>query len=94
MRTIYKYEIPLAGEAVVLMPKDAQWLKFAMQDGKLCVWALVDTENEMTEYYFKIFGTGHELPIDCDYAWTEEGDFDYCGTVFDRQFVWHIFSKH
>ena len=94
MQTIYKYEIPIKDEAVVSMPKDAQCLKFAMQAEKLCVWALVDTEAEKEERSFKIFGTGHQLPSNFHVAWgIDDGDYNYCDTVFDRHFVWHIFVK-
>jgi hypothetical protein len=103
MRTIYKYEIPLAGEAVVLMPKYAQLLKFAMQfiekndcaGNLLCVWAVVDTGNEPEERIFQIFGTGHPLPENAVVAWgIDDGHSNYRDTILDGPFVWHIFEKN
>jgi hypothetical protein len=94
MRTLYKYRIPIIDDPVVQMPKGAQLLKFAMQGTDLYVWALVDTEAEMEERKFKIFGTGHPVPDNVDLAWGIGGGYyNYRDSVFDRHFVWHIFSE-
>ena len=105
MRTIYKYEIPFCDEPTIQMPKDASILKFGTQGEQIhgqphfYVWALVDTDAEMEERKFRIFGTGHELPDDCmKYGGGIEFDYDfeYFDTLFERGFVWHIFvgCKH
>ena len=39
------------------MPKSAKILKADIQDGIPCIWALVDSEAELTLRAFKIVGT-------------------------------------
>jgi hypothetical protein len=100
MKTVYKYEIPFGDEATVEIPERAILLKYGVQGVNpqtkhpcICVWALVDTEITKTEQIrFAIHGTGHPLPDNC--TWTPAGDqgWFYQDTVFDREFVWHIFS--
>jgi hypothetical protein len=54
----------------------------AMQNGVVTLWAMSDAEFDPYELTFFIVGTGHLL----------DGEASYCGTAFDRQFVWHIFQ--
>jgi len=103
MRTIYKYHIPFGDEAVVLMPKKAKLLKFGIQgtapngNPNIYVWAMVDTDNEMEANRFKIFGTGQPLLKNCIYLTgygTNPGceyEYEYWDSLFDRDYVWHIF---
>ena len=59
---------------------------------------MVNTEAEVEERRFRIFGTGHPLPKNCmKYAGYGENpdceyEFEYWDTLFDgRGYVWHIF---
>jgi hypothetical protein len=54
----------------------------AMQNGVVTLWCAVDEDSSPASRTFHIAGTGHVLPQDPSYL----------GTVFDRQFVWHIFE--
>jgi hypothetical protein len=81
---IYKYPLTLADEQIVELPLASRILSVGMQDGGIFVWALVDEAARATvSVRFWIRGTGH--PADSLSFAT------FLGTVFDRQFVWHVF---
>jgi hypothetical protein len=87
VRTIWKYELAWTDKPQpLLIPYMSMVLLgpyFAVQDGKLCIWAEVDTDAEPKEYVFHVRGTGHEVPPDVDYlgsTLTNEG-----------RYVWHLF---
>ena len=82
MLTIHKYPMDLDDHEVVFMPRGAKIAKIGVQRGKICVWALVDTDMPETEHHFYIRGTGHPAP---------DGK-PHVGTVEQGDFVWHIFS--
>lgn len=85
---MYKYPLFAVGGAVfddtvrVNMPPSTGIQFVGMQNGVVMLWGLVDANAPLIERVFHIAGTGHVLPRDpC-----------YLGSVFDRQFVWHIFE--
>ncbi len=86
-KAIYKYKLPLSisRDPVVQMPRGAISLSANMQNGWLCVWALVDPDMPLVDHLFSVLGTGH--PVD---AMDEQGAF--IGTVFDGPYVWHVFD--
>jgi hypothetical protein len=66
------------------MPKGSSALSFDIQKGRFTLWALVDPKEEMLQLRrFEIVGTGYD---------TERRSFEYCGTVNDGPFVWHLFE--
>lgn len=81
MKTIYKYAI----KDRVVMPSNATIKKVAYQNDYLVMWAEVDTDNQLEERYFKTIGTGWGLTYD-------GGTLTYIDTVFERDFVWHIYE--
>lgn len=91
MRTIHKYTMPWADNFWINMPAGAHPRTVGVQDGKLTVWALVDTDAETAKHLFAIRGTGHEVSPE-----VEQGDF--IGTIFEGKGenrapgVWHVFS--
>jgi len=99
MKTIYKYHIPFGNEVTVQMPKNAELYKFGLQGivnghPDICVWALVDTETEITDRKFRIFGTGHPIPDNCiSDTYPDMQLYVYYDTIFDRGMVWHIFAQ-
>jgi len=60
-------------------------LSFQSQHETLCIWVLLDPDNEKEEVKFRIFGTGHPVGIGKDWG--------YCGTAQLGAFVWHLFAK-
>lgn len=83
MKTIYKYTIKLTERQNVTMPVTADIICAQVQDGKICLWATVDTESEFEERLIGIFGTGNALP---------QLSMRHIDTVQIAPFVWHIFE--
>lgn len=84
MKTIHKYPIQLTDAQWVKMPAQAEILSVGMQNGVMCLWAIVDPVfNTRDDKYICIVGTGN--PFDGVYK-------KFIGTVFDRDFVWHVFE--
>lgn len=86
VNTVFKYEIPIDDEVSVMMPRWAQVLSVGNQGEKLCVWARVDTDDELTPRKFRVAGTGH--PLD------DERTLDFLGTVqfYGGALVFHVFE--
>lgn len=82
MKVIYKYSLDERNS--FHLPVDFKILSVQIQNGSVCVWALVDTEAPTKTVLFPVYGTGHKLPDDPGV---------YIGTVQDDNFVWHIFMK-
>ena len=94
MLTIYKYQLDKidGGKMIIKMPEYANIIHLGVQNGIICLWAEVDTDDKIEDRMFRIFGTGHEI----------EGDgLDYIGTVHMNHkasaletihFVWHVYE--
>ena len=87
MRTIYKYEIdPKVPD--MEMPVNAEILKVAFQGDAFCLWAVVDTGNDMETRFIHAFGTGHEIHQNMGV------DYRYIGTGFMHNgLVFHAFER-
>ena len=85
-KIIYKYSIAKFGITPVLMPKNSEILTAKMQSEHLCIWAIIDTEQEMVERKLFCYGTGHPIPDSV----TKE---NHIGTVMDDGMVWHVFEN-
>ena len=103
MRTIYKYQLPFADEVKVTMHSDASILKWKVcgvdsaSNPIICFWAIIDTESELVERTFRIFGTGYPFPEDADFRGfdlmahndanrlNKDRRFDFQDTVFDER---------
>lgn len=91
MKTIYKYELEVKdGIQEVYMPDAADIIHVGEQNGKICMWAEVDTTNISEQRYFHVIGTGHPIPntkgIPTRSNWT--------GTVQMPPFVWHVYEVY
>ena len=84
MRVIYKYQIDLAPRTDIEMPYGAKILTVGRQDGKLMLWAEIDANNLMAKRIIWLIGTGWSA------ACSEH--CPYIGTIFDGDFVWHIYD--
>jgi hypothetical protein len=86
MKTIYKYTLELADHQTIEVPADAEFLTAQMQNGKLCVWAIVDTDNLTEKEYFVIVGTGSGMP-------DRPKILQFLGTVQQAggALIWHVF---
>ena len=85
MKTIFKYPLSVTDTQVLKMPKNADVFSAQFQGNQLCVWGLVDTEAELEDREFRIFGTGHPFEV--------SGKFRFVDTAQQGPLVWHVFIK-
>ena len=96
MRIVYKYPLKVEDYQVVTMPKGAQILTVQTQREEPCIWALVDTENDPEERYFRIAeekryfriaGTGHPIRL-------KDKLLRYVGTfqLIGGDLIFHVFE--
>ena len=88
MRRVYKYSLFFVDKVQEIeLPSHAEVLHVEMQGGRLCMWALVDTNTKTTIVRrFIVRGTGHDI----DPAFF----LRHVSTLMhhDGQLVWHIFE--
>lgn len=65
------------------MPSLCEFLFVEEQDGVACAWFLVEPTGEKRPRKFKIYGTGHDIPISSRYL----------GTFQSPPYVWHLFEE-
>lgn len=81
---IWKYIVELAGRVQPFdIPIGAKVVAFQMQNGAMCMWAIVNRDLKLERRYFFIMGTGNEF---------ESDGTNYIGTAQEGQFVWHLFE--
>ena len=85
--TIYKYALSIYDVQSVFMPKGAEILSVANQNGALCLWAIVRPNEPMEERDIELFGTGQEMPVGISV------ERKFIGTVAIDPFVWHVFER-
>jgi hypothetical protein len=85
MKTVWKYT--LDAETVVQIPVGYQTLDVHEQNGKVCMWALVDDKNPIINRKFILVGTGFAAP-DISH------DANYVGTAYlcGGSLVLHVFD--
>lgn len=86
--TVYKYPIPFQDEVTLDLPRGAQILSVDFQFDQLCLWALVDSDEQATsQRRLRIAGTGHKLDMTHYYHHP-------LGTLLTDggRFVWHVFE--
>jgi hypothetical protein len=88
---MFKYALEgKSGLQQVVMPRKSRILSAAIQNGTICLWALVDEScTEQIARNIEIIGTG--WPTECEYL-------GFIGTVthnphLQDQFVWHVFHR-
>lgn len=87
MLTIYKYPISLEYSQKLSIIGYHHLLSVIEQDGRLVVYAYVDTESEMEkEVEIAIVGTGNPITGEIMFNW------NFLGTVQTKTgFVWHVY---
>lgn len=85
MKTIFKYQLSITDTQIIKMPKGADPFTAQFQGDDLCVWAAVESDAELEDREFRIFGTGAPLDL--------SGVFRFLNTVQQGPLVWHIFTK-
>lgn len=92
MRAVYKYNLVdknFSYICTISAPKGAEFLYVGNQHEEICVWAEVDTDNEMVDYQFEIFATGEEIKNDMGI------DRKYLNSVMlnSGYYVFHIYQR-
>lgn len=86
MRTIYRYELPVLGKNWVTLPGRYKVLDAQMQNGKPCVWCVVQTDSGSSPVCFWVVGTGFDLD-------EFEVHGSYVATLQDGPYVWHVYCS-
>lgn len=84
MKKVFKYVIAVTDQQIVMMPAGAQILTVKLQNGQLCLWALVDPEMPEKPRRIYVHGTGHDVRPDAKYI----GTVMYAGDSL----VFHVFE--
>lgn len=89
MLTVYKYPINPSDEKIELkIPGGGNILSAGLDPvNRLCVWALVDPDEEDCTTNIYCVGTG--WPI--DWIMEEEDALNFVGSVKDGPYMWHVF---
>ena len=86
MRTIYKYTARNDGSGSIDLPHHiVRFLKIDHQNGNICLWALVDTEEKPNFDKAFCVGTGWSLDDLC----SAPRELVYIDSIQDGPFVWH-----
>ena len=81
MKTIWKYEVSPVTE--LDMPAGAEVLDLQVQNGVPAMWALVDPNAVKVKRFFRMYGTGHEMP---------NNPGKYVRTFQTQGLVFHVFE--
>lgn len=87
MKKIYKYPLIIEGEQLIDVPLGAQLLTAQVQHEVVCIWAIIDSNEEQRESRtIDIFGTGHPMSM---------ATRKYLGTVqlCEGSLVFHVFER-
>jgi len=87
-KTILKYKLEVTDNQTILLPIGSKILTVQMQGETLCLWALVNQEEETESRFIEIFGTGHTILY--DFGMSRE----YISTfqMNNGELVFHVFE--
>ena len=71
-KAVFKYPVELTDKSSIMMPRHAEILHFAWQNGEPCIWALVNTHPQTPKErrWFRFAGTGHTIAEKVSYIGT------------------------
>jgi hypothetical protein len=84
MKTIWKYQIPVADTFHLMMPEGAQVLTVQMQGGVPTLWCVVEPDAPQEQRWFEMRGTGHLVG--------EVGDYIATIQLHGGALVFHVFN--
>jgi hypothetical protein len=87
MKTIFKYPLKVTDVQTVEMHRNAQILTVQVQGETPCIWALVDTEEQMWRYEFKTYDTG-------GFMGASHGSYVGTYQLAEGRLVYHIFKTN
>lgn len=84
MRTIHKYPLQIGTKVSIELPSTATIIKAGMQGGQPHIWVDLNHPYHGIKVIrsFEVFGTGWEIPTGATYI----------DTVFQGQYVWHVYD--
>ena len=82
-RQIYEYILGIFDDNEFDMPAGAEISHIDNQNGRICLWAQVDTNQPTHLRSFFMAGTGQDIPQDAKYI----------GTAQLPPRVWHVFER-
>lgn len=86
MKIVYKYPLKVEDEQELNLPFGAVVLSANFQGEALCIWALVDMDEDFVKkQIIYIHGTGHPII---------EENSRFINTVFIDSLVFHVFVKN
>jgi hypothetical protein len=85
VKTIYKYTLAHVPQQDLPMPKDAEILSAQMQGRHICIWAMVEPQNDPAPRTIAVYGTG---------MFIEGEPGKHIATIQDNgSFVWHVYER-
>lgn len=66
MMTIWKYVLPIEDNIEIDMQIGAKILHIDNQQEEVCIWALVNPDEDIETRRFRIYGTGHPVESERD----------------------------
>ncbi|WP_185246652.1 hypothetical protein [Chryseobacterium bernardetii] len=87
MKIIYKYQLKTTDQQTITMPVGSTIISLQIQNGIPCIWAEVDTLQNVGDRTFVTFGTGHPLP---------ENPLVYVGTyqLEEGNLIFHVYEMY
>lgn len=87
MRAILKYHISYTAEIdEIEIPSGSKVISAGLDpQGELCIWAIVNPENELELRKFTVVGTGWTMGRELD-------NWEFIGTVRQGPYMWHVFE--
>jgi hypothetical protein len=83
VNVIFKYGLE-PGPQRVILPSIANLLHVGAQEGRLFMWAQVQSDAIQLERRIHVYGTGHAMG---------EAPGAYVGTAIVGPYVWHVFDE-
>lgn len=84
MMMVWKFPLRVTDMQVVQIPEHFEPLSVQVQNGELCMWALVNPNAQEVSVRIEIYGTGHPIAHN-------RTRNNYVGTVQLLGLVWHVF---
>lgn len=87
MLKVFKYQVEVSDYPEIDMKIGAHILSFQVQQGGLCIWAIVNPDGDDEVRRFRLVGTGHEIN-------EPERKLKYIGTtqMLEGRVLFHLFE--
>lgn len=90
MKTIFKYQLPVAEQCNLDLPKGADIIRVDGIEGFFYLWAIIDTEEKETETRsFELYKTGGEMHPNLD----DLTYIGYCTIFIQMELCLYVFEK-